>query len=83
MIVGDPVERALKLIAMLDGIDVVGQPGRRPLTCLGRLVARDLLDALNALEAERSARRALQARCERQQEILGGAAGRACREARR
>lgn len=36
----------------------------------GRTIARELLDALDMLDAERSARRAMQERCERLEEIL-------------
>lgn len=36
-----------------------------------RMVARGTLELADALEAERSARRALKARCEEQQAILG------------
>jgi hypothetical protein len=46
-------------------------------------VDRKLLDALDALAAEQSVRRALQQRCETQQEILGKAAYQACREVSR
>jgi hypothetical protein len=74
------VERARDLVRMCDGIDVLGGPGRRPLTGLARQVARDLVETLDMLEAERSARRPLQVRCETQQEILGKAAYRACVE---
>ena len=37
----------------------------------GRVVARDLLAALDQLDGERSARAALKARCDRQEEVLG------------
>lgn len=46
-----------------------------------RACARGALEALAALEAERSARRALQARCEAQQALLGARAYAACAEA--
>jgi hypothetical protein len=65
----DSEKRARDLIAFCDGFDEGGlYPGFTP---RARLVARDLLDALEMLAAERSARFALQARCERQQAILG------------
>ena len=65
---GTPAGRAWDLILFLDGLEDAGFPeyARR-----GRVVARDLLDAVDQLELERSARRALQERCETQQEILG------------
>ena len=67
MIVGDPGERA-EFVAFCDGLEEGGLPeyARR-----ARIVARDLLEALDALEAERSVRVALQNRCEAQQELLG------------
>lgn len=42
-----------------------------------RILAGDIADLTQTLEAERSARQALQQRCEAQQEILGKAAYRA------
>jgi hypothetical protein len=61
--------RASELVVFCDGFDEGGlYPG---FTGRARSVARDLLDALGELEAERSARVALQARCERQQQLLG------------
>jgi hypothetical protein len=76
--VGDSRERARRLVAMVDGIDVIGQPGRRPLTSLARRVAEDSVASLDMLAAERSARLALQARCERLEAIVGKAAYAAC-----
>lgn len=65
---GDAAERARDFITFCDGAEEgdLGAYARR-----GRVVARDCLDALDMLDAERSARVALQARCERQQELLG------------
>jgi hypothetical protein len=62
-------QRARELIVFCDGFDEAGVvPG---FTCRARSVARDVRELGEALAAERSARVALQARCERQQEILG------------
>jgi hypothetical protein len=66
---GDGRSRARELIAFCDGLDESGllpDFARR-----SRVVARELLENLDLLDAERSARRALQERCDRQQEILG------------
>ena len=67
-------DRARAFQAFCDGVEDAGcgEYGRR-----GRVVARDLLRALAELDAERSARRALQERCEVQQELLGKAVYRA------
>jgi hypothetical protein len=62
-------ERARELVVFCDGFDEGGaypEFARR-----ARLVAGDLVEALDELAAERSARVALQARCETQQAILG------------
>lgn len=54
--------------AFCDGLEQAGfaEYARR-----GRLVAGLLLEALDGLDAERSCRTALQARCETQQALLG------------
>jgi hypothetical protein len=67
---------ARELLVFCDAIEEAGLP---QLARRSRLVARDLLDALEQLAAERSARVALQERCERQQAILGGRADDAMR----
>lgn len=55
------------LVVFCDGFEEGGFP---ELARHSRLVARELLAALDALEAERSVRVALQERCETQQQIL-------------
>lgn len=67
-------QRARDLIQFADGLDEGGFPH---FAAKARMVARDSLDAVAELEAERSVRRALQERCERQQDILGKAVYRA------
>jgi hypothetical protein len=71
-------DRARAFVEFLDGFEEGGFPeyARR-----GRLIADELERVAEELDAERSARRALQERCERQQEILGKAVYRACVEA--
>jgi hypothetical protein len=60
VIVGDPAERAREMIVFCDGFD---EGGLYPeFTRRARLVARDLLEVLDLLGAERSARVALQQR---------------------
>jgi hypothetical protein len=73
-------ERARELITFADGLSEAGfdEIGRR-----ARVVARDALEAVDALAAERSARRALQDRCERLQAIIGQKAYGACVQATR
>lgn len=61
-------DRAHDLVAYCDGLE---QAGLDDYARRGRVVARDLLRALDELHAERSCRQQLQARCEAQQEILG------------
>jgi len=63
--------RAIEFELFAAGIDDAGQPetARRL-----RLAAQDLQDVTETLEAERSARRALQERAERLQAIVGQAA---------
>lgn len=58
---------ATSFIVFCDGLEEGGfaEYARR-----GRVVARGLLAALDALQAERSARTTLQERCEVQQELL-------------
>jgi hypothetical protein len=64
-------DRARALIVFADGLEASGADGTVDYARRARAVADDLLRAIDALEAERSARRALQERCERQQELLG------------
>jgi hypothetical protein len=72
-------ERARDLIVFCDGFDEAARyPG---FTRRARAVARDLLDALDQLDAERSARIAIQERAERLQAIVGRRADEACAEA--
>jgi hypothetical protein len=59
---------AEELIVFCDGIE---EGGFADYAQRGRVVARELIAALADLAAERSARVALQARCEVQQELLG------------
>ena len=62
-------ERARELLVFCDGFD---EGGLYPeFTRRARVVARDLLAVLDEFAAERSAREALQARCRRQQDLLG------------
>jgi hypothetical protein len=70
-------KRAADLIEWSNALDDAGLSpdfARR-----SRLVAGDLLDAVTELKQERSARRALQERCERLQAILGRRADQAAR----
>jgi hypothetical protein len=64
----DPRALARDFVTYCDGVEEGGSVdyARR-----GRVVADELRRALDELEAERSARRALQRRCDAQQEILG------------
>jgi hypothetical protein len=71
VIVGDPSERARELLAFTDGIAEAGFP---ELSRLSRVVARDLLEVLEQLDAERSARRAIQEARDRLMAIIGEAA---------
>jgi hypothetical protein len=57
--------------------------GLRDIASTARMVALDVLELADQLEAERSARRALQARCEALQAIVGTAAHQACVRASR
>jgi hypothetical protein len=70
--------RARELLVFCDGFDEGG--GYPELTRRARLVAGDLVEALDELAAERSARVALHARCETQQQLLGKRAGDALKE---
>jgi len=70
---------ARDLIVFCDGIE---EGGFAVYASRGRVVARELLAALDALDAERSARIALQARCETQQASLGKRADDAVRRER-
>lgn len=76
----DARDRARDFVVFCDGIEEAGlvQYARH-----GRDVARLLVEALDALEAERSSALALLARCERQQAILGKRADDAIAEAQR
>jgi hypothetical protein len=62
-------ERARNLLARTQDFDCFDHGYQLVLQM--RMVCRDNLDLLEELEAERSVRRALQARCEEQQAILG------------
>lgn len=73
MIVGDPVARAEALIHFADGLE---EAGEAVFAARVRLVARDVLELVPMLEAERSARRAVQDRADRLQAT-------ACAEANR
>ena len=66
----DSVRFAEDFIEFCDGLEAAGQAeyARR-----GRVVARELIEAIGQLEAARSAIAALRERCEKQQEILGKA----------
>jgi hypothetical protein len=64
----DAAQCAHDLLVFCDALEEAGMP---QLARRSRLVARDLLEALELLEAERSTRTALQERCRRQQAILG------------
>jgi hypothetical protein len=66
---------ASELIVFSDGLE---EGGLLVYARRSRVVARELLCACDELEAERSARVALQLRCETLQEIVGGAAYQAC-----
>jgi hypothetical protein len=65
--VSDARQRAEAFVQFCDGMEEagLGEYARR-----GRVVADDLLQALQALDAERSARRAIQERAERLEELL-------------
>jgi hypothetical protein len=69
--------RARELVVWCDALSDAGldETARR-----ARVVARDALELVDALAAERSARRALQQRCEQQQAILGRHADQALQE---
>lgn len=71
----ETVERANRI---LDSTSLFGDLGLAPLVAESRTVARDVIALVDELEAERSARRALQKRCDTQQEILGKAVYAAC-----
>ena len=67
----EAVARARSLLERTHYDDAASVPER---VTDARAVARGALELAAALKGERSARRALQARCEAQQEILGRAA---------
>ena len=64
-------QRARALILFADGVE---QAGWADYAQKARDVAHDLLKLADQLEAERSARGALQARCQELQELIGQAA---------
>jgi hypothetical protein len=68
VIVGDPAGRARELVVFCDGAEEAGLVGyaRR-----ARVVARDVLELVVALEGERSARVAMQEARDQLQEIVG------------
>jgi hypothetical protein len=55
--------------------------GMGDIAATARTVALDALELVDQLEAERSARRALQARCEQLQAIIGNAVHESCKAA--
>ena len=65
---GDPQTRAQRFLDFCDGLEEGGMP---EYARLGRVLARDLIRTHQELQAERSARQALQRRCNTQQELLG------------
>ena len=71
VIVGDAAQRANELIAFMNGFEEAGLPQAARLS---RVVARDLLEVLDQLYAERSVRRAMQENYERCLSIIGKAA---------
>jgi hypothetical protein len=73
VIVGDPRQRARELIAFCDGFD---EGGLYPeFTRRARMVARDMLELADQVDAERSARRAAQDGYRRALAILERQAG--------
>jgi hypothetical protein len=68
VIVGDPVVRASAFIEFCNGLEHagLGELARR-----GRTVAGDVVELASMLDAERSARRAIQTRTNELQEIVG------------
>ena len=68
MSVDDAGRTAREFVVFCDGCE---EGGNVEFARRGRVVARLLLDAVDASDAERSARIALQTRCECQQELLG------------
>lgn len=78
VIVGDPVRRAQDAIVFSRGLEEAGlAEAARQL----RLLARDVLELSEALAAEQSVRRAIEARRDELLAIVGKAAYRACVEA--
>jgi hypothetical protein len=67
-VLGEARQRAT---AFLQGTDYFGELGLGKLSADARMVARLSLELADELEAERSARRAQQERCERLQAIVG------------
>lgn len=67
---GEARDRATHLLAATDHYHELGH---HQLAAESRQVAGLLLEAIDDIAAERSARQALQERCERQQDILGKA----------
>jgi hypothetical protein len=70
VIVGDPAERARELIAFTRGMEEAGFPDFPQWTRLSRVVARDVLELDEQLDAERSARLAIQARADRLEKLF-------------
>lgn len=64
----DAALQARELIVFCDAIQEAGFP---ELARRSRVVARDLLETLDMLGAERSARRAMQETCQRWQNLFG------------
>jgi hypothetical protein len=65
----DPRHRARELLTRTMDFDAFDKG--YPIVLAMRMVCRDNFDLLDELDGERSVRRALQQRCEEQQELLG------------
>jgi hypothetical protein len=63
----EAIERARELIVFADGVEEAGLP---QYASRARMVAHDALELAEQLDAERSARQALQARLERTERLL-------------
>ena len=70
----DARQRAGTFVAFCDGAE---EAGLVDYAQRGRMIARDLIEALDQLDSERSARRAMQERAERLEEILVSRGGEA------
>jgi hypothetical protein len=66
--------------AFLAATDYFAALGLERLSVDGRMLARLVLELADQVDAERSARRAMQERCERQQAILGRQTDQALRQ---